>query len=255
MSDDNNKHPGDDEYQLPEDEYSVEHPEAKAEPEMSHDAVEPSHQPSWRDKVGDVSGAGVLDFLKTHKRAVGVIVFALLALIVFRLMTPTTKVVRKIKQPTAVSVSTPAVKTSSHPLSKQLNQLQESGVVNQASISNLQSQVTDLKTSVDQSTTNQAKLLQTLNTLTTQVGSLSKQVKADVTARIKLQRRALRGPRQVYHVRVIIPGRAWIVKKDGTTDSVTNGDFIQSYGVVTKIDPDKATVVTSSGRVIQSPVG
>lgn len=58
-------------------------------------------------------------------------------------------------------------------------------------------------------------------------------------------------PPLVYHVKALIPGRAWLESNKGTTTSVKVGDRLRNYGVVTSIDPNTGFVDTSSGTVIK----
>lgn len=52
-------------------------------------------------------------------------------------------------------------------------------------------------------------------------------------------------------VHAIIPGRAWLKTKDGKTLSVTEGDVLNEYGKVLKIDPISGTVSTTSGTTLR----
>lgn len=55
----------------------------------------------------------------------------------------------------------------------------------------------------------------------------------------------------VYHVKALIPGRAWLESNRGTTTSVKVGDTLKNYGQITSINPNTGMVDTSSGRVIK----
>ncbi len=52
-------------------------------------------------------------------------------------------------------------------------------------------------------------------------------------------------------VHAIIPGRAWLKSKDGTTLTVTEGDSLERYGKVLVIDASNGVVITSSGITLR----
>lgn len=56
-----------------------------------------------------------------------------------------------------------------------------------------------------------------------------------------------------YYVQAMIPGRAWLFKKErgtSTTLTVARGDSLPGYGQITAIDPSRGVVITNSGKVI-----
>ncbi|MBA2709338.1 MAG: type IV secretion protein IcmG [Tatlockia sp.] len=57
-------------------------------------------------------------------------------------------------------------------------------------------------------------------------------------------------PRINYFIQAIIPGRAWLIRSNGSTLTVREGTRLTGYGVVKLIDPIQGRVLTSSGRVI-----
>ena len=52
-------------------------------------------------------------------------------------------------------------------------------------------------------------------------------------------------------VHAIIPGRAWLKSKDGSTITVTEGDSLERYGKVLVIDASNGVVITSSGVTLR----
>lgn len=54
-----------------------------------------------------------------------------------------------------------------------------------------------------------------------------------------------------YTVYAIIPGRAWLRSTSGKTLTVSEGDQVDEYGKVLKIDPSNGIVVTSSGVTLR----
>lgn len=65
------------------------------------------------------------------------------------------------------------------------------------------------------------------------------------------RRRARTVPRTMYFIQAMIPGRAWLKGKNGSTITVGKGSRLPGYGRVQRIDPKAGTVVMSSGVVIR----
>lgn len=66
---------------------------------------------------------------------------------------------------------------------------------------------------------------------------------------VKKRRRVV--AQQVYHVKAVIPGRAWLESNFGNTTSVKVGDSLKNYGYIVSINTNTGNVDTSSGRVIK----
>lgn len=60
-----------------------------------------------------------------------------------------------------------------------------------------------------------------------------------------------RKPPVAYHVRAIVPGRAWLESADGKSVTLRVGDKLEGYGVVRVIAPRQGMVLMSNGSVIQ----
>ena len=58
-------------------------------------------------------------------------------------------------------------------------------------------------------------------------------------------------PHPKYNIQAVIPGRAWLIAKNGATLTVREGTMIAGYGIVKLIDPTQGRVTTSSGQVIR----
>jgi intracellular multiplication protein IcmG len=54
-----------------------------------------------------------------------------------------------------------------------------------------------------------------------------------------------------YQLQAMLPGRAWLIRSDGSTTTVSLGDKIPGYGTVILINPDAGMVQTSSGAIIK----
>lgn len=56
------------------------------------------------------------------------------------------------------------------------------------------------------------------------------------------------GPKVMYNVQAIIPGRAWLKSDSGDTVTVAEGDILKDYGRITKIDPYDGVVEIDTGH-------
>jgi len=54
-----------------------------------------------------------------------------------------------------------------------------------------------------------------------------------------------------YYIQALVPGRAWIKSKKGSTITVRKGSRVSTYGVVREIDVLNGRILTTSGRVIR----
>jgi intracellular multiplication protein IcmG len=54
-----------------------------------------------------------------------------------------------------------------------------------------------------------------------------------------------------YYLQAVIPGRAWLMAKNGATLTVREGSAVPGYGTVRVIDPNQGRVSTSTGEVIR----
>lgn len=234
MINEERKSTGGDEYQYPNEEYVAETTpvEEKAEqPKRSHFIVR---------------------LMQSNKRVTIVILIIIIALIAFKLLSLRShvKVIATPKPVVAAqTMPTPVVTTPSPQEVEQLNSLKQDEQTNQLTVSELQNQVQDLHNSLNQSTSAQAQLNQSMVALTEQVKQLE-QVVAATTRKPAVRKAALAPAPIVFHLRAIVPGRAWIVSSDGLSESVAQGDSVPQYGTVQVVDANRGMVLTSSGKVI-----
>lgn len=118
--------------------------------------------------------------------------------------------------------------------SQQLERLQGSLLRSQAALVALNRTMNDLSSSVQDIT----KQVQQIN------ASKSKPKQVKKVAKPK-------PPKDIYHVKAIVPGLAWLESSEGKTISVRVGDTIDGYGVIQLISQQQGMVITSSGSVIQ----
>ena len=57
--------------------------------------------------------------------------------------------------------------------------------------------------------------------------------------------------RVMYYIQAMVPGRAWLRTQDGKTLTVSKGDKIPGYGMVSQIDPQTGQLTMSLGDVIR----
>ena len=115
--------------------------------------------------------------------------------------------------------------------------------VNQQSIANMQNQMQQLQSQLNDIT-------QSLSTLNSQIQVIVGQIRATSINR-EISGRSLRLPTgPMYHLKALIPGRAWIQTKGGAMTTVTIGDRLPGYGNIQMISTDQGIVTTSSGAII-----
>ena len=128
-----------------------------------------------------------------------------------------------------------------------LNATQDVASQSESQIQNLKSQLSDMQSSVSQLQTQNQQLQQSMQTLTTQLDNLT----AQLNNALLRGKSGARRSRIVYHLRAVVPDRAWISSGNGQTVSVTIGDRVPGYGNVRAIDAENGTIMTTSGRTIK----
>lgn len=125
----------------------------------------------------------------------------------------------------------------------------------QTSDKSLQSGQSTLATSMAGDQKELKNITTQINALNTSLQTFNKSI-ADITNNLKTTQSQLKlllaqktEARDQLTLRAVVPGRAWLVDKDGKTVTVTVGTMIQNYGKVEKIDSKSGSVVMSSGYV------
>lgn len=241
----------DDEYQFPQDEY------------ISKDN---EHQDAFganvsdAEKTSDKAGASKfqagkwIDYLKNikNKRVVFVIIGLVVLVLGYRLFSGDEKaptlppVVTQPATPTpAPVVATPVEPSGGGEMMSSLDSLRSHASETAGQIKTLQAQVIDLQNALQQTQSANQQLQKSVVALTGQLNTLSAEMNnliANAAPR--------KGKRIVFHLRAVVPDRAWITANTGETMSVTLGDRIDQYGTVTAIDAGRGIIDTSSGRKI-----
>lgn len=120
--------------------------------------------------------------------------------------------------------------------------LDDQKAVMQSRLSSLESSIADLRSGIEALEDNVQSLSYQVRKATQLITvSAKKQITMGAEKAEKMR------VRKKYFVEAVIPGRAWIRGADGSTNTVTVGDYIEGYGRVTAIDAYSGTVTTSSG--------
>lgn len=246
MADEQKNKTLDDEYQFPQDEYVSS--ESEGHVHLDEDALNPAiAEASTSQKLS--AGARVVKKLHElpplkNKRVIIVVVVVIIVVIFFRFLRTDTP---KPQQPTPTAAPVEQVVTSQSTSSNLMNTLgsmSDQDARTQSQIQTLQSQLSDLQRSMSQTQATQQSLQKSVSDLTTEMQAMSAQ----------LNKVPVKGPRQgpgmVYHLRAVLPDRAWITSSTGKTLTVTVGNHIPQYGTVRVIDAQRGIIETSSGRKI-----
>ena len=234
MNDENHKSTGDEEYQYPNEEYVTE----TTPPE---EREEQPKQPNF-----------FMRFVQNNKKITIVIVIIIVVLIAFKLMSShkSTEAVTKPQQ-TVVAQQQPTVVQPSPEVVSQLNSLKQDEQNSQATVNQLQNRIQDIRDQLNQTTAAQLQLNQSMEALVQQVKHLAQNIQLTQTKPVaKTRKKAVPPPPMVFHLKAIVPGRAWIVSNNGLSESVAVGDAIPQYGTVKVVDTNRGMVLTSSGKVI-----
>jgi len=232
-NDDEKRKPmGDEEYQYPNEEYVTE--------------TTPTEEREPKKRMNFI-----VHLIQNNKRVTVVVLVVIIALIAFKIMRGRNKIQPVVKSHPVVQQSAPRLVAQTQPspeLINQLNALKQSADENQAQISQLQNQLTDMGTQLRQSNSTQEQLNQSMSVLVQELKQLANKTQKQPVKKIKKAALPIRPI--VFHLKAIVPGRAWIVSNDGLSESVSVGDTIARYGTVKVVDANRGMVLTSSGKVI-----
>lgn len=186
--------------------------------------------------------------LPINKRILVILGIIVVVFIIFQFVKP-----KKIEQPTTPPTITTAEPGAQMPVTGQFPELMQKFNENSAKINNIQDELTKTQTVI-------SKLDSAVYNLNTAVQELSKAVQ-DVTkkqARMQVTGKGkpkVRVPKVVYHLKAVVPGRAWLESSDGTIVTVRPGSKLNDYGTVTEINDRQGIVKTDLGLVIKYGVG
>ncbi len=225
------------EYQFPADEY-VEKPEHQAQ-----ETTEVDEQPEVA-AVNKPRFGGIKKHFTGKRKAVLLIIVVVAAGVAFKFMTDSNKTPAAAPQPV---VQAPTVAQPNPQVESQLADLKQTLADNQQKFNALQDQVDNMQTALSQANSS----YQTLNT---NLQALMQQLKKAPTPPKKAA--ATKKPAKaiipiVFHIKAIVPGRAWVFNNLGQAETISVGDSLPQYGQINAINANTGVVTTSSGKLIE----
>lgn len=250
MTDNSNKNMGD-EYQFPQEEYV-----AAESGETNYDAFQGEASASEEETVSQAETSsgkpGLTErfpFLQ-NKRLLSVLGVAVVALIGFKVMSPSHKTMSvQPKKPSVAQRVASMDQQQQSAMMNKLNNLSQDASSSKSVVNQLQNQVGDLKASLNKANQSNEAMRKAMLVLAQQVQNLSNQVKKATTAPNHIKKLPP-SPVLTFHLRAVIPGRAWVMGSNGESDSVVVGTKLKNYGTVTAIEAQAGKLLTSSGKTI-----
>jgi intracellular multiplication protein IcmG len=108
--------------------------------------------------------------------------------------------------------------------------------------------ISELANTVSRSQQDISDINQAVNQLTASMQQVLTEIQS---LKAKPKKKKPSGPLTVYHVRAIVPGRAWLESANGKNLTLRVGDRLNGYGTVEAISPQQGTVMMSNGSTIQ----
>jgi intracellular multiplication protein IcmG len=251
------EHFDDDEYHLEDDHFDDEnHPSFDEEP--------PKKKKSWRDFIG--------------KRVIVILGIIVAIIIVYKFLAVKNAATQQAdlgldqQDTNAAQISAvPSAPTGqnqgaqSAAIQAQVQSLSEQNAKDTTQIQSVQADVARLNDTMNQLQLSLNTLNQSLASLSTDVTTIKTSPDNKVVScgcgacgcgakEAPVKHRHVRryyGPGIVYHLKAVVPGRAWIQSNTGMLTTVKVGDSLSGYGVVKAINATQGWVGTSSGRIIQ----
>ena len=218
------------EYKFKEEEYGVGEQEQPTETEPEEEKKPPV--PKFK--------------LPINKRILVILGIIVVLFIVFQFVKPKKTEPQPATTPTIATTATGA----QIPVTGQLPGLMQKFNENSAKIKSIQDELNRTQTVL-------SKMDAAVYNLNIAVQELSKSVQdvAKQQAGLQKGKPKVRAPKVVYHVKAIVPGRAWLESSDVTIVTVRPGSKLKNYGTVTEIDDSQGIVKTDLGFVIKYGVG
>ena len=216
------------EYKLKEEDYgAVYSPEATKPGE--------TEEPSEREFAPGISKPK-LSIKKRVLIVIGIIIFLFIA---YQFVAPKPSRQKPLPTPTSAPTGDAGLATAAG----QISQLNQKFSQNSAKIKVLEEELDKAQSVL----TNMQETVNNLNTVVLQLAKVVQQLELE-QAEMARQKKMLE---MVYHLRAIVPGRAWLEAKDGKLVTVRPGTKLNGYGKVTVIDVDNGVVKTDLGYVIK----
>ena len=236
MIDDPKKTSPDDEYQFPQEEYA----QASVSPTVSETSESPESLGTPQAGGGHGAPAWLANLSPTMKRVILIVIAVIVIIILFRVFSGN-KQSMPILQPAPQPVVIQPINTDSQMLSS----LNASSTQTESQINKLNEQISNLQSMIDQAQANNEKLSASVAQLTTQVNNIAQQLSGVMQKLMPKKAHSV-----VFHLRAVLPDRAWISSDHGKSLSITIGDQVPTYGTIKSIDAKNGVIETSSGRKI-----
>lgn len=256
------------EYQFPSSEFG-EHKPSESEMEEA-----PTEEEVDRSSRTQATLATIKEKVIENKRLVAIVGIVIVIFIAFNLMRPhhTTRVIEETppqsqaQQPANTQLA-PSPSSATIPEesinnlrqaaagSVELTRLQHVSSNEQTQLTQLQNQISGLQGNLQQLKKSQQQLTSQVQEFNSQFKELTSQLLTAVTKPSATtpgpQPQVQLMPYPVYHMRAVIPGRAWLEDDQGQSLSVAVGDRLPGYGKVTAINSQQGYVATNLGKVIR----
>lgn len=139
---------------------------------------------------------------------------------------------------------------------ERLVQLEQHNQENTASLSRMESRLNGINSDFSLLRDQFNQLQGDLRTINAQLISLQQKLPKPIEQKTAVRTKPENQKSQVisrptYHVQAVLPGRAWLVRdQDSATITVAVGDVLPGYGNIVSINPNRASVITSTGYTI-----
>src|SRR5207253_1949545 len=100
-------------------------------------------------------------------------------------------------------------------------------------------QMTDMQSTMQQLQTTNQQLQQSVEFLNGQIKDLSTEMDKILSA----AKSKTSGQKIVYHLRAVLPDRAWVTTRGGETKTITVGDKLTGYGTISSINSQAGFVM------------
>lgn len=146
---------------------------------------------------------------------------------------------------TPVQVAPPVVPQAPAPSDAALQQMAQQNQLNQQSVASMQNQIQQLQSQVNDMTNSISTLNSQLQVIVNELRAIS------IDRSLRGRNAILTTTGTAYHLKALVPGRAWLQSKEGHSTTVTIGDRLPGYGIIQMINVPQGIVTTSSGAIIQ----
>ena len=233
------------EYQYPEDAFEAENNPGGVDPDQNDEDATEVHEDRQSGKLD-----GIKTWVSQNKRIVIVIFVAVIIGLFFEIRNNegnNTQV-----KPVIQHVQTVAPTVKDNRSTQMLRQLQAQSEEKDQQVQKLRQQMNDMQQQLMAEKQANVQLTQQMHRamsgITGELVALNKHLNKKKAV---VKTHGAKGPVIVYHVRAIVPGRAWIVNNYGKELTVGVGDTVPHYGLVQWVDANGGVLHTSSGKLIK----